>query len=91
MSADTQAHFDVAAYSLRRPALRHRLAALQSWKVDAFLRTFGDEDVAGAKALGESIFAAIDGIELHQAIGGEAFPLDEVMDLLERLVLSVIE
>jgi AcrR family transcriptional regulator len=91
VAADTQAYFDIAAHSLRTPVLRERLAALQGWKVDEFLQALGGTDIPGAKALGEFIFAAIDGIELHKAIAGQDFPTEDVLNLLERLVLPLID
>lgn len=91
VAPDTQAYFDISAHALRTPALRERLAGLQSWKVDAFLETFVTEDLPDSKAIGEFIFAAIDGIELHQAIAGEDFPLEDIMQLFERLILTLID
>ncbi len=89
-AADTQAYFDIAAHALRTPSLRDRLARLQHWKVEAFLRELDAPQSATMPALGEFIFAAIDGIELHQAIAGDDFPTDEVLRLLEQMVISLL-
>lgn len=88
---DTQGYFDIAAVALRTPSLRARLADLQGWKVDAFLAELGPDDLADAKTLGEFIFAAVDGIELHHAIAGAKFPLDEALGILERLVDELLD
>lgn len=88
---DTQSYFDIAAYALRTPSLRARLAKLQRWKVNAFLDELDAPQIPSVAALGEFIFAAIDGIELHQAIAGEDFPLDEVLTILEDLILTLLD
>lgn len=83
---DTQAYFDIAAHALRTQSLRLRLACLQNWKVEAFLAELATDDVPSVEALGQFIFAAIDGIELHQAIDPDGFPVEAVLGLLEELV-----
>lgn len=87
---DTQAYFDIAAHALRTPSLRVRLAALQNWKVKAFLTELAADDVPSAATLGQLIFAAIDGIELHQAIDPEGFPVEDALGILEDLVGAYI-
>lgn len=88
---DTQAYFEIATYSLRKASLRARLARLQEWKLQAFLDEFAALGLPAIAALGELIFAAIDGIELHRAIAGEDYPIDEVLTVLERLVRSELD
>lgn len=87
---DTQAYFDIAAHALRTPSLCARLATLQNWKVEAFLAELASDDVPSVAALGQFIFAAIDGIELHQAIDPDGFPVEAVLGLLEELVAGQI-
>lgn len=89
--ADTQAYFEIATYALRKSSLRARLARLQEWKLQAFLDEFAALELPSIAALGELIFAAIDGIELHRAIAGADYPIDDVLTMLERLVLRELD
>lgn len=88
----SRAYFEIAALALRDEALRTRLARLNNWTVTAFseaLHGVGDLD-APSRALGELVFAAVDGIELHHAIAQNEYPFDEVLALLEYLVLQAL-
>lgn len=84
----TRAYFDIAALALRDPALRPRLARLNSWTIDSFIDAIGVEPGPDTQALAELVFAAIDGIELHNALAGEDYPLAEVLDALEALMVQ---
>ncbi|HEU5429776.1 MAG TPA: TetR/AcrR family transcriptional regulator [Actinocrinis sp.] len=84
----TRAYFDIAALALRDPALRLRLARLNSWTIDTFIDAIGVEPDPGIRALAELVFAAIDGVELHHALAGDDYPLAEVLGALETLMLQ---
>lgn len=88
---DTQVYFDIAALALRSESLRTRLADLQSWKVSAFLAELGPQGFPDAQVLGEFIFAAVDGIELHHALAGDSFPLEQVLTILESLIDPLLD
>ncbi len=83
----TRAYFDIAALALRDPALRRRLAALNNWTIASFTDAMGVPPDPAVPALAELVYAAVDGIELHYALAGDDYPLDQVIQLLEKLVL----
>ncbi|WP_424638028.1 TetR/AcrR family transcriptional regulator [Embleya sp. AB8] len=89
----TRAYFAITALALADDALRARLARLNAWTVETFTRAVTG-DGAGAsresRVLAELVFAAVDGIELHHAIGGADYPLDEVLALLARLLADAL-
>ncbi|MEV6343803.1 TetR/AcrR family transcriptional regulator [Actinoplanes sp. NPDC051851] len=78
---DTGAYFEIAVLALRDPALRARLARLNTGTVRVFSEAIGG-DLDRARA--ELIFAAVDGIELHRAIAGDDYPTEAVLRLLEE-------
>ncbi len=86
----TQAYFEIAVLALRDAALRQRLARLSAWTVSAFTAAIGIQPDGSARALAELAYAAIDGIELHRAIAGDDYPLDDVLRLLEQLMPLVM-
>lgn len=80
----TEAYFDLAAVALRDPALRERLGRLNARTVRGFREVIG----AGPEALAELILAAVDGIELRRALAGDDYPIEAVLQLLDRMALT---
>ncbi|WP_328842768.1 TetR/AcrR family transcriptional regulator [Streptomyces sp. NBC_00258] len=90
-----RAYFDITALALRDDALRIRLARLNVWTIGAFAQLLQAPDLPDlsddqVKVLGELIFAAVDGINLHHALAGSDYPLDDVLTLLERVISDSI-
>jgi len=92
--AGGRAYFELMPYAYRDPLLRERIAALNRWHVATSLalivgvRPDSEELVRSAQAIGQLVFAAVDGIELHHDVDADAYPLDEVFEVLLRLVLA---
>ncbi|MGI5322326.1 TetR/AcrR family transcriptional regulator [Actinomadura nitritigenes] len=82
----TQAYFEIQVLALRDPALRARLASLNNWIIHEFADAIAPGQQGFDRARSELIFAAVDGIELHRAIAGDDYPVDDVLALLEKLV-----
>ena len=89
----SRSYFEITTLALRDEVLRTRLARLNTWTIDVFGEAlYGTANLdARNRALGEFVFAAVDGIELHHAISPDDYPLDEVLTLLEHLVLRTLD
>ncbi|MFI1379772.1 TetR/AcrR family transcriptional regulator [Embleya sp. NPDC020886] len=95
----TRAYFAIAALGLRDDALRARLAKLNAWTVRAFADTINadaasDErpllDPERLRTIGEFVYAAVDGIELHHALGDDTYPLRDVLAILDDIVTRLL-
>ncbi|WP_370088310.1 TetR/AcrR family transcriptional regulator [Streptacidiphilus sp. MAP12-16] len=87
----SRAYFEIAALALRDDALRTRLARLNTWTITEFAHALSGTTTLDphTRALGELIFAAVDGIELHHAIAPDDYPLDHVLSLLHDLARQI--
>ncbi|MEO8527944.1 MAG: TetR family transcriptional regulator C-terminal domain-containing protein [Pseudolysinimonas sp.] len=84
-TAATRAYFDILASALNDDDLRAKLAEQDEWIVTEFLRVVDGPDGSldpRRRAVAQFIFAAVDGIELHHALSGSVFPIDEVWKIL---------
>ncbi|GCD93138.1 TetR/AcrR family transcriptional regulator [Embleya hyalina] len=91
----TRAYFAIAVLGLHDDALRARLAKLNAWTVRAFADTIhGDAatperpmpDPERLRVIGEFVYAAVDGIELHHALGDHTYPLHDLLAILDDVV-----
>lgn len=82
----TATYFQVATMAIREPRLRERFAQLNAWRLEQFWALVHGPDEPVDRVRAELMFAALDGIELHAAIAGDDYPLDEVLALLESFV-----
>lgn len=90
-SESTLVYFEIATLALRDPALRARLAHLNQWTVAAYVEAIRGAPTPERALVGELLFAAVDGIGLHEAIGRDAnYPVDALLQLLERLVMPLL-
>ncbi|WP_439681454.1 hypothetical protein [Embleya sp. MST-111070] len=80
----TRAYFAIAVLGFHDDALRARLAKLNAWTVRAFADTVHGDAASGERpmpdperlrVIGEFVHAAVDGIELHHALGDGTYPL----------------
>jgi AcrR family transcriptional regulator len=85
---------ELETLALSEPFLAERLATYNTWLLDAMLGiVFPAERAAREMEPPNIVFwalfaAAVDGIGLHHAFSPGTYPLQEVMDLLQRLTLE---
>ena len=89
-----RAYFALMPHAYRDPSLRRRIAVLNQWHVATSLaiivgdRADSAELTRSAQAIAHLVFAAVDGIELHYDMDPAGYPLDQVFDVLQRVVLA---
>ncbi|MGW9206058.1 hypothetical protein ACWGR4_03580 [Embleya sp. NPDC055664] len=79
--------------------MRARLAKPNAWTVRAFADTLqgdaaSDEhplpDPERLRFIGEFVYAAVDGIELHHALGDCTYPLPDLLAVLDDVVTRLL-
>lgn len=98
-SEETLALFRVLPYAMHLPDLRPRVAALYAWYRQLVLDKSGISafvpDDAGLtdmelEALAGVILGALDGLSLQAALDPGGFDMDGAIDMLDRMVRSVV-